>query len=79
MKATITAQPGGTRVSAGQPPYQWDMGWMSVENGDGMIDEQRLTRVDQVWMSRLFPTSTTFGYSLPAGVTVSFQELEPEP
>lgn len=79
MRAQITAQPSGLKTSGGNPTYIYDLGWMSVENGDGLIDEIRLTRTNQVWLSRLFQTGVTFGYFLNPGVTATFTELDAEP
>ena len=44
-----------------------------------MVDEVRLTRQAQTWVSRLFPLADVLGYALREGVTVSVQELYAEP
>jgi len=59
----------------GVPEYQWDMGWMSVLTGDGMIEERRITRQHQLWFATSFPLATTFGYYLFPGVVATFTEL----
>jgi hypothetical protein len=79
MRVTITSDTSSHPTTPGTPTYIWDLGWMSIENGDGMIDEVRITRTNQMWFSRLFPTSLTFGYYLRDGVTATFQEIEAEP
>jgi len=76
MKATVTAGVPSHLVLEGNPPYQWDLGWMSILTGDGMIEEKRLTRQDQLWFPALMPNATTFGYFLFPGVTVTFTELQ---
>lgn len=79
MKVHVDAHPTPDRQLVGTPPYVWDLGWMSIDDGEGMIEEKRITRIDQLWQPRLFPEAITFGYYLNPGVTASFTELEPEP
>ena len=61
----------------GTPPYEFSVGWMSVSDPDGMIDEKRITRQHQVWISGLTPYATVFGYYLNAGFTINVTELLP--
>jgi len=61
----------------GVPPYQWSVGWTSVLTGDGMIDEQRVTRQAQIWASRLAPYATQIGYQFNAGFEATITELLP--
>lgn len=77
MKVHINAGVPTPKQQPGNPPYEWDLGWMSVLTGDGMIEERRITRADQVWLSVAFPTATTFGYFLNPGVVATFTELQP--
>jgi hypothetical protein len=61
----------------GVPPYERSVGWCSILTGDGMIDEVRITRENQVWASALAPYAITVGYQLNAGFTMSVTELLP--
>lgn len=73
----VTTGTPTTPLLPGNPPYQWDLGWMSVLTGDGMIEEKRITRQDQVWLPVSMPLATTFGYFLNPGVVATFTELVP--
>ncbi len=79
MKVQLIAGVPSHLVLPGVPPYQWDMGWMSFLTGDGMIEERRITRQNQVWLAPAFPLATTFGYFLNPGVVATFTELLPAP
>jgi hypothetical protein len=61
----------------GNPPYQWNLGWLSASTPDGMIDEKRLTRTNQVWISGLTPFANSIGYYFNPGVVVDLVELQP--
>jgi len=61
----------------GVPPYEWNLGWISLLTGDGFVDEKRLTRQHQVWQPALMPGATTVGYFLHPGVTATLTELHP--
>lgn len=61
----------------GVPPYERSVGWCSILTGDGMIDETRITRQNQVWASALAPYATTIGYQLNAGFSMDLTELLP--
>lgn len=77
MRVHINAGVPTVNQQPGNPPYEWDLGWMSVLTGDGMIEERRITRGDQVWLATSFPIATTFGYFLNPGVVATFTELRP--
>lgn len=76
VQVVITAQPS-TKVEAGNPPYIFDMGWLSILTGDGMIEERRLTRSQQLWLPSLMPLAVSFGYYLNPGVVATITELLP--
>lgn len=61
----------------GVPPYERSVGWVSMLTADGMIDESRITRQNQVWASALAPYATTIGYHLNPGFTMTLTELTP--
>lgn len=73
----VTTGTPTTPLLPGNPPYQWDLGWMSVLTGDGMIEERRLTRQHQVWLPASMSLTTTFGYFLNPGVVATITELVP--
>lgn len=61
----------------GVPPYEFSVGWMSVSEPNGMLDEKRITRQHQVWLSGVTPYATVFGYYLNPGFTINVTELIP--
>lgn len=75
----ITAKPADTRVIRGNPEYLIDMGWLSIEDDSGMLEEKRLTRDSMLWLPRLMPTALRFNYDLFGGVTIRVTELAAEP
>lgn len=75
----VTERPGGEKEFTGAPPYVSDLGWISVFDRDGMVDEIRLTRDVQVWRSKLFSSANAVGYGLRDGVTIAMTELYAEP
>lgn len=79
LDVDITTKPPNTRVVRGNPPYQWDMGWLSISDAGGMLDEKRLTRDSMLWLPHFMPTALTFSWDLFDGVVVRVTELEAEP
>lgn len=75
----LVAVPDGKPILAGNPPYLMNLGWCSVQDDDGLIEEKRFTRSQMTWFPRLMPLSTTFGYALQDGVTMRVVELQAEP
>jgi len=78
LQIQVTAFPPGNQQMLGQPPYIFDLGWISVLTPDGLLDEIRLTRQTTTWMSKLIPSSTRIGWGLRDGVVVSITELRAE-
>ena len=74
----VTAFPPGNKQFLGDPPYIFDLGWISVLTPDGLIDEMRLTREHTTWLSKLIPSSTVVGWGLRNGVAVTITELHAE-
>lgn len=66
-------------VLAGNPPYQWDRGWMSVTDGGALLLERRIARDSAEWFPPEMQLATQFGYSLTSGVVVTMTELLPNP
>lgn len=78
FQLNVTARPPTNRVSGGNPSYIYDLGWVSVSDPDGMIEEKRLTRDSMLWFPRLGQLATSFNFFLRAGVTLTWTELQAE-
>jgi hypothetical protein len=70
-----SAIPG--RVLEGKPAYLWDLGWLTINTADGMIEEIRYTRDTQIWQPLRVQEARVFGYHFKAGVTATVTELVP--
>lgn len=79
VKVHVLAWPTSNQTFSGTPTYITDLGWLSLETADGLVDEIRLTRLDQTWFPRMMPLATLFGITLREGVRVDIQELIAEP
>lgn len=75
----ITARPSAGLVLAGTPGYVWDVGWMSLSTGDGMLEEKRITREAMLWLPPIGKLATSFGFYLNEDFVVDVTELKPEP
>jgi hypothetical protein len=75
----VIAFPAGNKQLIGEPPYIFDLGWVSVVTPDGMVDEIRLTREHTTWLSKLIPSATSVGWGLRDGVIINVTELRAEP
>lgn len=79
IQVHVTLHSGAVPDLMGNPPYVWNQGWISVMDGDGLIEEKRITQADFTWFPKLMPLGVTFGYSLYPGTVIDFTELEAEP
>lgn len=79
IKIEVTAHPLPDTQLPGNPPYVRDLGWISVSEADGMIQERRLSQLGFTWFPQLAPIATQVNYFLNPGVTVKITELKPEP
>lgn len=79
VKVAVTTMPGSLGQEISEPTYFFDVGFLSVENTDGLIQQTRITSANQVWTPRLMGTASKIGYSLHPGVVVTLTELKPEP
>lgn len=79
VKVSGMTIPSHYGVVAGNPDYHFDLGWLSIETGDGFINEVRLHADGQVWLPDLMPMALTLGYYLNPGVVATVTELEAEP
>lgn len=78
VQVVVTANLPG-RSLEGAPPYVWDVGWASLMDDNGFIQERRITRGVEVWLPRGMQEATTFGYVFKDGVVASVTELYAEP
>lgn len=72
----IDPKPPG-RVSAGQPPYLWDVGWVSLLDSNGILEERRPNRDRTIWLPERAAIATTFTHDLLPGWTIDVTELDP--
>lgn len=79
IEVEVTAHVPSRPDLEGNPPYVWDQGWMSIQTGDGLIQEKRISQSRMVWLPHLMDLAVTFGYELRPGTTATFTELLPEP
>lgn len=78
IRIEVTSPPPSL-VLEGNPPYLWDAGWVSANDGGGMLIERRVTRTSEEWLPRHFQLCTSVGYFAKPGVTLRISELRPEP
>lgn len=79
VKITVTAFPGSDVQLPGNPAYVKDLGWLSVSEVDGMLQERRVARLAETWFPELMPIADHINYALNPGVTVTLTELKAEP
>lgn len=77
-KVAVTAFPGSNQQLPGNPAYVKDLGWMSVSEVDGMIQERRVTQLAFTWFPQLMPIADHINYDFFPGVTATITELQPE-
>lgn len=78
LKIDVLVIPPGKRTSMGNPDYVFDLGWISVTDGAGMLQELRITRAHHTWFPSQMQLATSVGYALQPGVEASITELRPE-
>jgi hypothetical protein len=71
--------PAANKQMLGEPPYIFDLGWVSALTPDGLVDEIRLTREHTTWLSKLIPSAELVGWGLRDGVQIRVTELHAEP
>jgi hypothetical protein len=75
----VLAFPPANKQFLGEPPYIFDLGWVSALTPDGLVDEIRLTREHTTWLSKLIPSADLVGWGLRDGVQIRITELHAEP
>ena len=78
VKVAITAYPPANQVLPGNPTYVKDLGWISVSETDGMIQELRIARTAFTWFPQLAPLANSINYFLQPGVTATITPIFPE-
>jgi hypothetical protein len=73
----VTAGTPTVPLLEGVPPYQWNLGWVSISDAGGMLAEQRITRQHQIWLPPTADLGTTIGFFLFPGVVATLTELDP--
>jgi hypothetical protein len=79
FEITVHAVPPEQTNLFGNPVYMWNLGWLSVSDGGGMLQELRPTRPHQIWLPQQCQEATLLGYALTPGVELDIVELEAEP
>lgn len=79
VKIELTTIPGSLYQDGSTPPFVFSAGWVSMEDGNGFIDETRAHAASQVWLSRIASDATVIGYSFKPGVVATITELLREP
>lgn len=65
------------RTSPGTPVYLWDVGWCTIANVDGMLEEIRPNRDTRVWLPQRMSIATSFTHDLNPGWVMDVSELDP--
>jgi len=79
LRYQVVASDPNRPVTPDVPPYKWDLGWTSVTDDKGLLQERRVNRDSFDWLPKEMPMALTVGYSLTPGTTITIQELEAEP
>lgn len=79
IEVVITSYPAGRLQLDGTPPYIYDLGWVSVSEVDGVIEEHRVAQTALTWFPHVAGLATSIGYSFRDGVVATITELLREP
>lgn len=79
LQIVVTALPVNGKVLQSNPDYFWNLGWISVSDGGGMLQQRRIARQSMTWFPDQMQEASTVGYFLEPDVSISVVELEPEP
>jgi hypothetical protein len=78
VRVYVTQSDADKPVLPGNPPYLWDLGWISINNADGMIEEKRVTRSGYTWLPHAMQLATSFNWALTDGTVLTVIEVKPE-
>lgn len=79
IRIDLTTIPASLHQDHSTPPFIFNVGWVSMEDSNGFIDEKRAHAQHQVWFPRIASDATLVGYSFSAGVVATITELQREP
>lgn len=74
---TIVSTPATHRQLPGNPPYDWDVGWITCSDSNGMVVQQRITRDRQVYLDERVAITNTLAYFLQPNYVINLTELDP--
>jgi hypothetical protein len=55
-----------------------NLGWISVSDGDGMLQEKRFTQQAMTWFPVNMQMATVLGYSFRPGIVATITEIAAE-
>lgn len=76
IRLELTAGIPGVELE-GNPPYIWDVGWMSVSDGGAMLQERRITRSSAEWFPFEMQLASVWGYFFKGSEVGRMTELVP--
>jgi hypothetical protein len=79
LSLVVTAHTPSRPDLEGNPAYVWDQGWVSVVDGDGLIQEKRVSQTRLTWLPSHMALGVTVGYDFRPGTVVDVTELHAEP
>lgn len=79
VQVVISKLPPTQKIFDSNPDYVWDVGWMSVSDPSGMLQQRRIARQSMTWFPENMQEATQFGWHVSPGVELSVVELQPEP
>jgi hypothetical protein len=79
IRIDLTTIPPQLGQDVSEPTFYFDVGWVSVLDANGFVDQRRITRVNTVWMPRIMSDATVIGYSFHSGIVATITEIEREP
>jgi len=79
VRIDLTTLPATYRQDSSSPPFIFDVGWVSMQDANGFIDETRAHAQHQNWFSRIASDATVIGYSFAPGIVATVTELQREP
>lgn len=79
VRIDLTTVPSSVTQDASTPPFFYNVGWVSMSDANGFVDETRAHGLHQNWFSRIASEATLVGYSFAPGVIATITELQREP
>lgn len=79
FEITVTSRPSDKPTFIGNPPYVADLGWVSVSEVDGMVQERRVSQDHFSWFPEIVGVADHFNWALQPNVVIRVTELQAEP